>query len=74
MALPASSARSRRTGLGRLGISRDVAERCLNHVKPPLERVYAVHDYAADQREAWRRWGEHFAPLVIRQTFSEALQ
>lgn len=56
--------RTLRTGLARLRVPRDVAERCLNHALPEIEAVYNTHDYLDERREAMQRWGAHVAGLV----------
>jgi integrase len=56
------------TGLARLGVIQTVAARCLNHSsggkQTHLDKIYNVHDYAAEQAAAWKRWGEHVAAVV----------
>lgn len=56
--------RTLRTGLARLKVPRDVAERCLNHALPEIEAIYNTHDYEDERREALARWGAHVAGLV----------
>jgi integrase len=60
--------RSFSTGLARLGVIQTVAARCLNHSsggkQTSLDKIYNVHDYAAEQASAWQRWGEHVAAVV----------
>jgi integrase len=56
--------RTLRTGLARLKVPRDVAERCLNHALPEIEERYNQHDYLDERREALERWGAHVAVLV----------
>jgi integrase len=56
--------RTLRTGLARLRVPRDVAERCLNHALPEIEAVYNAHDYLDERREALARWGAHVQELV----------
>src|SRR5262249_20397405 len=57
--------RSCRTGLSRIGVSRDIAERCIGHVVgSAVERVYDQHSYEREKREALERWGEHVRGLV----------
>ena len=58
--------KSTRTGLTRLGVSRDHAEAVLNHVsgRSALERTYDLHDYAPEVIAALARWQAHVAGLV----------
>jgi integrase len=56
--------RSLRTGLARLGVPREVAERCLNHAVPGIEGVYNVHDALPERRDALPRWAAHVGKLV----------
>ena len=45
-----------RTHLSSLGIRSEVAERCLNHKLPGIQRVYDTHDYFAERRAALETW------------------
>ena len=56
--------RTLRTGLARMRVARDVAERCLNHALPEIEAVYNTHDYFDERREALARWGAHVESLI----------
>jgi integrase len=56
--------RTVRTGLARLKVSREVAERCLNHALPEIEAIYNQADYLDERREALAKWGAHVAGLV----------
>ena len=58
--------RTCRTGLSRLGVSKDHAEACLNHVssRSALERTYDVHDYADEVVAALSAWQRYVAGLV----------
>jgi len=58
--------RTCRTGLAKLGISRDIAEACLNHVRDRrgLVGVYDRHDYRNEIAAALLRWHDHVAGLV----------
>jgi len=55
--------RTGRTGLARLGIKVDVAERVLNHARERMEATYDVHDYIEEKREALDKWARHLAEL-----------
>jgi integrase len=56
--------RTMRTGLARLKVPREVAERCLNHALPEIEAIYNQADYLEERREALAKWGAHVAGLV----------
>lgn len=58
--------RTARTGLTRLGVSRDHAEASLNHVsgRSALERVYDRHDYHDEVIAALQRWQVFVVGLV----------
>jgi integrase len=60
--------RTVRTGLAKLGVAPDVAERCLNHVTATaLEAVYNRHDYEGEILSALRLWQQHLTVLVGHQ-------
>src|SRR6185312_13319479 len=48
--------RTVRTRLSRLRVPADSREALLAHVKPGIERVYDVHDYLDEKREALEAW------------------
>ena len=49
--------RTARTRLSRIkGIDLETREALLAHVKPGMQRVYDVHDYADEKREALELW------------------
>ncbi len=56
--------RTVRTGMARLGVAEIVGERVLNHMPRGLARVYNVHEYSNEKREALARWAGHVAALV----------
>jgi integrase len=58
--------RTARTGMTRLGVSRDHAEAALNHVsvRSALERTYDRHDFAPEVITALTLWQAHVAGLV----------
>jgi integrase len=58
--------RTARTGMTRLGVSRDHAEAALNHIsgRSALERTYDRHDFAPEVIAALGTWQEHLAKLV----------
>jgi integrase len=48
--------RTARTHLARLGVSREVAERCLGHKIGGVEATYDRHDYFNERRDALAKW------------------
>lgn len=57
--------RTARTGMARLGVREEVAERVLNHA--PADRMVAVynqHAYQTEMREALEKWAEHLGAIV----------
>ena len=56
--------RTGRTGLARLGINKDIAERILNHVPDGMVGVYDVHDYATEKHAALEQWASHLKTLT----------
>ena len=65
--------RTARTGMTRLGVSRDHAEAALNHVsgRSALERTYDRHDFAPEVIVAVQRWQAHVATLVTSPPSAE---
>jgi len=45
-----------RTHLGKLGVDRFVAERCLNHKIAGMEGVYDAGDYFTERKAALDKW------------------
>lgn len=60
--------RTGRTGLARLRIRADIAERVLNHTRERIEATYDVHDYIDDKREALEKWRRISRNSVILQS------
>ncbi|MDR3534237.1 MAG: integrase arm-type DNA-binding domain-containing protein [Rhodopila sp.] len=58
--------RTARTGMTRLGVTRDHAEAAINHVsgRTKLERTYDRHDYGPEVIAALEVWQSHVAALV----------
>jgi integrase len=56
--------RTFRTGLAALGISRDVAEACLNHKKPGIIGTYDAHEYLPEKTDALRKWEARLLSIV----------
>ena len=48
--------RTCRTGLARLGVRPDIAERVLNHSPGRLIQVYDVYTYVDERRDALDKW------------------
>jgi integrase len=55
--------RTGRTGMARLGVKVDIAERVLNHARERMEATYDVHDYLDEKREALDKWATYLAEL-----------
>lgn len=55
--------RTCRTGLARLKVSHDVAERILNHKLPAMRDVYDQHEPLEEMRAALVKWAEHLEGL-----------
>ena len=55
--------RTGRTGLARLGVKIDIAERVLNHARERMEATYDVHEYVDEKREALDSWAKYLAEL-----------
>jgi integrase len=56
--------RTLRTGLARLGIVEEIAERAIGHARSKLEQTYNVHEYRAEKAEALQRWADHVTGIV----------
>jgi integrase len=56
--------RTVRTGLPRLGVSPDTAERVIGHVIGGIRGVYDRHAYLDEKRQALDLWGAHVAKIV----------
>jgi integrase len=57
--------RTVRTGLAKLGIRPDIAERCLNHAQPGIIATYDTHQYLDEKRDALAQWADHLQALRI---------
>jgi integrase len=55
--------RTGRTGLARLGVKIDIAERVLNHARERIEATYDVHDYIEEKREALEKWAKYLKDI-----------
>lgn len=61
--------RTVRTLLARLGVDRDVAEKCVGHAEADrIVATYNVHDYAQEKREATTKLGEFLEGLLTNRT------
>ena len=66
------------TGLTKLGFSRFIVDRLLNHVEPGVGGVYDRHDYLKEKTEAAEAWGRHLRSIigksgkVIQVAFTDA--
>jgi integrase len=56
--------RTVRTGLARVGVRPDIAERVLNHKLDKLLLTYDRHGYLDERRDALERWAAHLKTLV----------
>ncbi len=56
--------RTFRTGLGRLNVREEIAERCVNHPPGGLKAIYDQHKYEHEMAEAWRMWEQHVLSIV----------
>jgi integrase len=59
--------RTRRTGLGRLGVAPHVAELVVNHVKTGMTAVYDKHTYGQEIGRALKLWSAHVAGVIEGQ-------
>lgn len=51
------------TGLARLGCSRVIQDRMLNHIDSSVSGIYDRHNYDNEAREWWQRWADHLDKL-----------
>lgn len=58
--------RTVRTGLARLGVRPDIAERVVNHRPEKIIATYDVHQYMDERRDALERWAAHLQALMVR--------
>jgi integrase len=52
------------TGLGKLGISRFIIARVLNHADRTVTGIYDRYEYLAEKRHALEAWGQYLANLI----------
>jgi integrase len=62
--VPHDLRRTMRTHLPRLKVSRDIAERILNHASSELDQVYDHHDYLAEMRAALVKWDTELQRII----------
>jgi integrase len=55
--------RTGRTGLAKLGVKIDIAERVLDHARERIEATYDVHDYIDEKRTALEKWAKYLKDL-----------
>ena len=55
--------RTGRTGLAKLGVKVDIAERVVNHARERMQATYDLHEYVDEKREALERWASYLAQL-----------
>ena len=58
--------RTMRTHLGKMGVDRFVAERCLNHKIAGMEGVYDAGDYLPERRVALNKWADFLTACEAR--------
>jgi integrase len=56
--------RTFRTGLGKLKVRPDVAERCINHAQDSIVETYDRHRYQQEIAQAMGMWADHVASIV----------
>ena len=61
--------RTMRTHLGKMGVDRFVAERCLNHKIAGMEGVYDAGDYLPERRVALNKWAEFLTACEARADY-----
>ncbi len=56
--------RTCRTGMARLGVPEIVSERVLNHLPQGLAKVYNVHEYLDEKRDALTQWAQEVQNII----------
>jgi integrase len=51
------------TGMEKLGCSRVVQDRILNHVDSSISGIYDQHGYDDEAKEWWQKWADHVDSL-----------
>jgi integrase len=62
--------RTGRTGLAKLGVKVDIAERVLSHARERMRATYDLHEYVDEKREALKRWAKYLAHLRDHELLS----
>lgn len=60
--------RTCRSLLAEIGVSNDIAERCLNHKRGRIEDIYDHYDYLKERTEALEKLASMIAPMVNNET------
>ncbi len=50
--------------MARLGVPEIVSERVLNHLPQGLGKIYNVHEYLDEKRDALEKWAGHIRDLI----------
>jgi integrase len=58
--------RTAATGMGRLGVSRFIIGRVLNHADRSVTGIYDRHEYLNEKRQALEAWGNYLENIVDR--------
>jgi integrase len=58
--------RTMRTHLGKMGVDRFVAERCLNHKIVGMEGIYDAGDYLPERRVALEKWADFLISCEVQ--------
>lgn len=56
--------RTVRTGLAKLGVDSETAERVIGHLPQGIQRVYDMHDRLPERRKALQDWARHIEALL----------
>lgn len=62
--IPHDLRRTGRTGLARLKVKQDIAERCLNHKQDKIVGTYNTYDYFKEKRVALEKWSKHLRKVT----------
>src|SRR5262245_66245896 len=70
---PKISAPTVKTGMARLGITKEVRDAVQNHKPQGIgDRAYNFHAYAREKREALQRWADHVIAIVEANSLAKA--
>jgi integrase len=56
--------RTAATGMGRLGVSRFIIGRVLNHADSSVTGIYDRHEYVEEKRKALNAWAQHLQTII----------